>query len=78
MCEEEQLLEDAIVEKIMLEKMMIAIHTLTVNENMIINELFFKGTSIRELSLDLKVPKSTLHDRKEKIIKILRKIINKL
>ena len=78
MCEEEQLLEDAIVEKIMLEKMMIAIHTLTVNENMIINELFFKGTSIRELSLDLKVPKSTLHDRKEIIIKKLRKIINKL
>ena len=78
MCEEEQLLEDAIVEKIMLEKMMIAIHTLTVNEHMIINELFFKGTSIRELSLDLKVPKSTLHDRKEIIIKKLRKIINKL
>ena len=46
MCEEEQLLEDAIVEKIMLEKMMIAIHTLTVNEHMIINELFFAGTAL--------------------------------
>ena len=46
MCEEEQLLEDAIVEKIMLEKIMIAIHTLTVNEHMIINELFFAGTAL--------------------------------
>lgn len=78
MCESQHLPEDIIIEKIMLEKMMIALNKLTVHERMIIDELFFKGKSIREVSLHLNVPKSTLHEQKEKIIKRLRKIINKI
>ncbi|MBC2579353.1 sigma-70 family RNA polymerase sigma factor [Clostridium sp. DJ247] len=78
MCKPQYLLEDAIIEKIMLEKMMKALDMLTEYERIIIDELFFKGTSIRELSLHLNVPKSTLHEQKEKVIKRLRKIINKI
>lgn len=78
MCEEQHLVEDKVIEKMMIEKMMVAIKTLTAHERMILNELFFKGTSIRELSLHLNIPKSTLHEQKEKIIKKLKKIINKI
>lgn len=73
MCEEQDLIEDKVI-----EKMRIAIKALTAHERMILNELFFKGTSIRELSLHLNIPKSTLHEQKEKIIKKLKKIINKI
>lgn len=78
MCASQHLLEDVIIEKIMSEKMMIALYMITDHERMIIDELFFKGKSIRELSLHLNVAKSTLHEQKEKIIKRLRKIINKI
>lgn len=78
MCNQQHLPEDIIIKKIMLEKMIIALNMLTVNERMIINQLFFEGKSIRELSLDLNIPKSTLHEQKKKIIKKLKKIINKI
>jgi len=78
MCESQQPLEDAIVEKVILEKIIIAVNMLTVRERIIITELFVNGTSIRELSLYLKVPKSTLHDQKDIIIEKIRKVIEKL
>lgn len=78
MREAQQLIEDKIVEKIMIKKMAIAIKSLTDSEKMIINELFFNNKSIRELAAILNVSKSTLHDQKNKILKKLRKIINKL
>lgn len=78
MYESQHLLEDAVIEKILHEKMIIALEMLTGYERMIIDELFFEGTSIRKLSYHLNVPKSTLHDQKEKIIKRLKKIISKI
>lgn len=78
MSQPQKLIEDEIVEKIMIEKMIIAIRSLTDNERKIINELFFQGKSIRELAAILNVSKSALHEQKDKIIKKLRKIINKL
>ena len=78
MTEPQKLIEDEIVQKIMIEKMTIAIESITANERMIINELFFKGKSIRELAAILDISKSTLHEQKDKILKKLRKIIEKL
>lgn len=78
MSKPQQLIEDEIVEKIMIEKMAIAIKSLTDNERAIINLLFFNGRSIREVAADLGISKSTLHEQKDKILKKLRKIINKL
>lgn len=78
MSKPQNLIEDEIVEKIMIEKMTIAIKSLDNSERLIIHELFFNGKSIRELAVTLGISKSTLHEQKEKIIKKLRKIINKI
>jgi DNA-directed RNA polymerase specialized sigma subunit len=78
MSNQQFLLEDKVIEKIMLEKMIVALDMLTEYERVIIDELFFNGTSIRELSSHLNVPRSTLHEQKDKIIKKLRKVINKI
>lgn len=78
MSKPQNLIEDEIVEKIMIEKMTIAIKSLDNSERMIIHELFFNGKSIRELAETLDISKSTLHGRKDKVLKKLRKILNKL
>ncbi len=76
MFEPRRCVEDIVIQKIILEKMISALDTLTNYERMIIDELFINGKSIRDLSEYLAVPRSTLHEQKEKIIKKLRKIIN--
>jgi DNA-directed RNA polymerase specialized sigma subunit len=78
MSEKPSLLEDTVVKKIMIEKVKSALNLLTENEQMIVKELFYSGTSIRTLSENMSVPKSTLHEQKDKIIKKLKKIIDKL
>lgn len=78
MSEAQKLIEDEIVEKIMIEKVGTAIKSLTNTERIIIYELFFNGRSIRDLAGVLGISKSTLHEQKNKILKKLRKIINKI
>lgn len=75
MSKPQNLIEDEIVEKIMIEKMTIAIKSLDNSERLIIHELFFNGKSIRELAGTLGISKSTLHEQKDKILKKLRKNI---
>lgn len=77
MSEKQEFIEDEIIKKIMIEEMLIAIHTLTEYEKMIINEIFFCETSIRKLANNLNISKSTLYEQKERILKKLRKIIIK-
>lgn len=77
MSERQHLLEDTIVEKMMIEKMTIAIKSLDYNERMIINELFFNGKSERKLADLMKIPRATLQSKKNKIISKLKKIIEK-
>jgi RNA polymerase sigma factor (sigma-70 family) len=68
-------LEELIAEKIMKQSVRQALELLSEHECMIVREIFYKGTSIRELSENLSIPKSTLHEQKERILKKLRKII---
>lgn len=77
MSERQHLLGDTIVEKMMIEKMTIAIKSLDYNERMIINELFFNGKSERKLADLMKIPRATLQSKKNKIISKLKKIIEK-
>lgn len=77
MTDMQELIDDSIVKKIMIEEMLIAINTLTEYEKMIINEIFFCETSIRKLANNLNISKSTLYEQKERILKKLRKIIIK-
>lgn len=68
-------LEEIVIEKIMRERVRQALKSLSEYEQMIIEELFYKGTSLRELSGRLLVPRSTLQEQKERILKKLRKVI---
>lgn len=77
MCEPRQLLEDEIVEKIILEKIVMAVNMLTDHERIIINELFFNGKSEIELADLMKIPRTTLEYKKNKIINKLKKITGK-
>jgi RNA polymerase sigma factor (sigma-70 family) len=78
MCSPETSVEDDVVNKIMSGKLKVAIQKLSAEERMLIEELFLKETTIRELSNILSVPKSTLHDKKNTIIKKLKKIIEEI
>lgn len=44
---------------------------LTEDEYLLISELFFEEKSVQELSAELGVPRMTLHDRKQRILKKL-------
>lgn len=61
--------------KIELEELNNALLSLSDEEYEIIRNLFFKGLSIRKYSEQIGIPKSVLFDKKEKIIKKLKKIL---
>ena len=50
-----------------------ALRTLTVEERLLIHELFYNGKSERELSAMIAVPQKTINDRKRKILAKLRR-----
>lgn len=53
----------------------LALDTLTVEERLLIHELFFNGKSERILAGELGVPRMTLSDRKHRILRKMRKVI---
>lgn len=50
-----------------------ALRSLTVEERLLIHELFYNGKSERELSAMIAVPQKTINDRKRKILAKLRR-----
>lgn len=64
-----------LIEQEQLEKLHIALDALTVEERLLIHELFFNGKSERILAEELGVPRMTLSDRKHRILKKMRKVI---
>lgn len=77
MIEPQKRIEEEVIEKIMIDKMTRAIKNLNDNERIIINELFFYGKSERELANLMKIPRTTLHSKKIKIISKLKNFIQK-
>lgn len=69
--------EDTVLNSYLLEKLNIALHTLTDNERILINELFYLEKSEREVCAALNMAKTTLHHRKKRILEKLRKEIEK-
>lgn len=51
----------------------LALRTLTVEERLLIHELFYNGKSERELSAMIAVPQKTINDRKRRILAKLRR-----
>ncbi|WP_041272558.1 hypothetical protein [Desulfitobacterium hafniense] len=75
--DEGERVEDAAVKAVMLEKMRICLDLLTLEEQKLITELFFKGKSERQLSRETSTPHMTIHDRKIKILGKLKKLIDR-
>ncbi|MEA4816998.1 MAG: sigma factor-like helix-turn-helix DNA-binding protein [Lachnospiraceae bacterium] len=68
-------IEDMQIEQEQLRKLHIALDTLTVEERLLIHELFFNGKSERILAEELGVPRMTLSGRKHRILRKMRKVI---
>jgi DNA-directed RNA polymerase specialized sigma24 family protein len=69
--------EDVAVKAVMIEKMLVCLKMLSPKEQELINELFFKGKSERQLSAETGIPNMTIHDRKIKILYKLKKLLEK-
>jgi RNA polymerase sigma factor (sigma-70 family) len=67
--------EDKLIKAEMLSRLSAAMEKLTEQERLLIYTLFFKGKSERELCAMLGIAKTTLHDRKTKILGKLKKIL---
>lgn len=70
-------IEDKLVREEMLSKLSEAIKMLTEQERVLIHELFFKGISERKLALKTGIPLMTINDRKRRILKKLKRLIEK-
>ena len=68
-------IEDMLIEQEQLWKLHIALDALTFEERLLIHELFFNGKSERILAEELGVPRMTLNDRKHRILRKMRKVI---
>jgi RNA polymerase sigma factor (sigma-70 family) len=69
--------EDIVVKTIMIEKMLDCLKQLSPEELEVITELFFHGKSERQLSEQTGVHYMTIHDRKIRILRKLRKLMEK-
>lgn len=67
--------EDAAVKAVMIEKMLDSLKLLAPEEQDLIEELFFKGKSERQVSVETGIPYMTIHDRKVKILGKLKKLL---
>lgn len=67
--------EDKLIRFEMLSLLSAAMEKLTEEERLLIYLLFFKGKSERELCAMLKIAKTTLHDRKTRILSKLKKLL---
>lgn len=74
---ESESIEDIVVKSVMIEGMMACLKTLPKEEQNLIYELFFYGKSEHQLSAEIGIPRMTLHDRKVKILRKLKKLLEK-
>ena len=68
-------IEEEAIKNILIERMLKAIGQLEKTDRSLIQLLFFNGISLRELSKKTSIPLMTLHDRRVRILKKLKKII---
>jgi RNA polymerase sigma factor (sigma-70 family) len=74
---ESESVEDAAVKAVMIERMLNNLKLLAPEEKELIEELFFKGKSERQVSAETGIPYMTIHDRKVKILGKLKKYLEK-
>lgn len=71
----EESLEDRFIKQEMLNKLALCLKMLPEQEQLLIKRLFFEGISERSLALMMNLPQKTLNNRKLKLLKKLRKLL---
>ena len=69
-------MDDALDEKIMLARLQEALKTLTLEQQWLVNEFYFKGCSNMDIAKELGVDKSAVSHRLERILKKLKIFLN--
>lgn len=67
--------EDMVEQKLLLEQLTSSMAQLAPEEKMLVEELFWKGRTEREVGVELKVHPTTIHYRKEKILLKLKTLL---
>lgn len=67
--------EDQVVDAIMAAKLHTCLKLLLPEERNLIMAIFFEGKSERKLSQEISVPQKTINDRKRKILRKLKKLM---
>lgn len=70
-----QEIDEAVVHKIMLDKLHDSLVLLSDDEQKLINALFFRNLSEREWSAETGIPQKTINDRKRRILIKLKKLL---
>ena len=70
-------IEEAVVHRMMLDKLQSALFLLSEDERSLINAIFFRGLSEREWSKASGIPQKTINDRKRRILSKLKKFLEK-
>ena len=73
----EDSMEDVIILNELITKMLRCVQTLDGPDRTLIVELYLRGKSERQLSKETGVPRMTIHDRRDKILKKLKKMMEK-
>ena len=69
--------EDLILDKLIAEKLHQCLSQLTSKEQELIFLLFFQDKSEHQVAVETGIPRMTIHDRKMKILRILKKLMEK-
>lgn len=69
--------EDVVVDKLLAEKLHQCLAALTKEEQELIFLLFFQNKSEHQLAAETGIPRMTIHDRKTKILRTLKKLMEK-
>ena len=72
---QEKLVEQIVEDKLLLEMLLKALETLTEDERFLIDEIYFREKTERQISNERMVPQQTIHSRKKKIIEKLKKYL---
>ena len=68
-------MDDALDEKILLTRLQEALKTLTLEQQWLVNEVYFKKRQQIEIAKELGIKKAALNDRLRRILKKLKKIL---
>ncbi|NCB52414.1 MAG: sigma-70 family RNA polymerase sigma factor [Clostridia bacterium] len=74
---DDESVEDTAVKTLMIQKMLECLKLLSPEERSLITGLFFEGKSERQLAKQTGVPQRTINDRKNKILKKLKILMEK-